>query len=250
VQGRWQPACFTVLVKAAKEYSMIRTLKDRPLILVALLMAVMAQAQTQRHREALSVQGYPGEATVVQLQGRVFVDVQDLARITKGSLSFEKNRIILMLARGDGSELAGDAGQSGFSHAFMRAAIEAVASIREWGGTLRSTVQDGLPVGNTMAGNVISVCQGRASDRVALASVAASTDSDYRGLDLLRNEFNSVQAWSDRYVEARNSMSAANLTMSENAFKDDQEAQKMLRCSRFLAQMFASGTFQEDAACH
>lgn len=226
--------------------------KRKAVMLAVLLMIVaMAPAQTQRQGEALSVQGYPGEATVIQFKGRAFVDVQDLARMTNGSLRFERERIILTLPCCVPSGPAGEtANRSGFSRAFMRAAIEAMASIREWGGMLMITVQNGYPVGNTMAGNTIMAYQGRAADIVALASSAASTDSDYRGLELLRNEFNNVQAWADTFVKARNSMSAANITMSETPLKDDPEVQKMIRCGQFLAQMYAGGTFQDDAACH
>jgi hypothetical protein len=101
-----------------------------------------------------------------------------------------------------------------------------------------------------MSGTTIRAFQGRAADSVALAASAASTDSDNRGLELLRNEFNNVQAWSEAFVEARNSLSAANLTTSENGLKNDEEAQRILGCGQFLAQMFGSGTFQDDAACH
>jgi hypothetical protein len=45
-------------------------------------------------------------------------------------------------------------------------------------------------------------------------------------------------------------LSAADLSTSENPLKDDEDAQKILRCGQFLAQVFASGTFQDDAACH
>ena len=101
-----------------------------------------------------------------------------------------------------------------------------------------------------MAGNTIVELQNRAADGVALASSAASTEADSRGIELLRNEFNNAQAWADRYVTARNSLSAANLTVSESPLKEDEEAEKIVRCGQFLAQMFASGTFQDDAACH
>jgi len=66
----------------------------------------------------------------------------------------------------------------------------------------------------------------RAAGSVALASAAASTESDYRWLELLRNEFNNVKAWADRFVHARNSLSAANLTISGSAFQDDQEIKR------------------------
>jgi hypothetical protein len=228
---------------------MFRMMKHKPVMLGAVLLMV-AMAQSQRAREALSVQGYQGQASVIRYQGRVFVDAQDLAQITNGSLSFEKNRIILTLPSPDGSSSSGDAHTSGFSRSFIKAAIEAMASIREWGGTLQAVVQNGYPVGNTTAGNTIMAFQGRAADSVALASTAASTDSDYRGFELLKNEFNNVQDWADGYVKARSSLSAADLSMSESQLNNDYDAQKIIHCGQFLAQMFASGSYQDDAVCH
>jgi hypothetical protein len=216
-----------------------------------LMSAVIGLAQTEAQRETLSVQGYQGQARIIRNQGRVFVDVEELARITKGSLSFEEDRIILTLAPSDVSEPARDSGgKSGFSPAFIRAAIEAMASIREWGGMLQVIVENGYPVGKAMAGNTIRAYQGRAADSVALASAAASTDDDHLGLELLRNEFNNVQAWAENFVDARNSLNAAGLSTSENPLKDDEDAQKIIHCGQFLAQMFAGGAFQDDAACH
>ena len=230
---------------------MFHMMKHKPVMRGAvLLMVAMAMAQSQREKEALSVQGYAGQASVIRYQGRMFVDAQALAQITNGSLSFEKNRIILTLPGPDGSPSGGDVHPSGFSRPFTKAAIEAMASIREWGGTLQAVVQNGYPVGNTTAGNTIMAFEGRAADSVALASAAASTDSDYRGLELLKNEFNNVQAWAGGYVKARASLSAAELSMSESQLNNDSEAQKIIHCGQFLAQMFASGTFQDDAACH
>ena len=217
-------------------------------LFILLMIGTMTMAQTQRQAPTLAVQGYPGDVPVVQLQGRNLVEVQDLARITNGSLSFQRDRIILTPLGCSAAKTAVD-DKSSFSRAFMRAAIEAMASIREWGGMLMITVQNGYPVGNTMAGNTVMAYQGRAADSIALASSAASTDSDYHGLELLRSEFNNVQAWADSYVKARSSMSAANLSTSEHPLKDDQEVQNLVHCGQFLAQMFAGGTFQDDAAC-
>ena len=113
-----------------------------------------------------------------------------------------------------------------------------------------ATVQRGYPVDNTMAGNTLGGYQGRATDNVALASTAASNDFDREGLVLLRNELASMQTWSDRFVEARHSSRAATLTTSEHGIDNDADAQKLIRCGRFLAQMFASGTFQDNSDCH
>ena len=230
---------------------MCRMIKRTAVTVGASLMVVVAPAQTQRRVEALSIQNFPGQAAVIRLQGRALVDVQDLARITKGSLSFEGNRIILTLSPRDASQQAvDDANKVGFSPAFRRAAIEAMASIREWGGMLQVIVQNGYPLGKAMAGNTVRAYQGRAADTVALAATAASTDSDHRGVELLRNEFNNLQAWAESFVEARNSMRAVDLTTSEHPLDNDPEAQKIISCGQFLAQMFAGGTFEDHASCH
>ena len=230
---------------------MIRKTTRNSVVLVPLLLAaVMSPAQTQRQGLTFAVQGCAAEAPIVQLQGRAFIDVEDLARITKGSLSFEQNRTILTLPLCDASKASADeTRKSAFSPAFTRAGIEAMASIREWGGMLMITVENGYPVGNTMAGNTIMAYEERAADTVALASSAASTDADSRGLELLKNEFNNVQGWADRFIKARNSLSAATLTTSETALKKDEEVQKLIRCGQSLAQMFAGGTFQDEVTC-
>jgi hypothetical protein len=227
-------------------------MKWRLLIAAALLMAaVMASAQTQPEEERLSVHGFAGEANVIRRQGRIFVDVEDLARITNSSVTFERSQMILTLPSGQASDgAANDTKPSGFSRPFTRAAIEAMASIREWGGLLRAIVENGFPLGKASAGNTITAFEDRAADSVSMAAAAASTDSDYKGLELLRNEFNSAQAWSESYVSARNSMSAADMTMSEHPVDNDQEAQKIISCGQYLARMFAGGTFQDNAACH
>jgi hypothetical protein len=221
----------------------------RSIVATLLMLVAMAFGQKPEKGETLSIEGYAGKAKVMRSQGRMFVDVEDLARITNGSFRFEGHEIVLTLSSVP-SSVSQESATTGFSRPFMKAAIEAMASIREWGGMLTVTVQDGYPVANSPAGNTIAAYEGHASDNVALASAATSTDSDSRGLELLQSEFKHVQAWSETFVEARASLSAANLTMSEGALKNDEEAQKIIRCGQFLAQMFASGTFEDDVACH
>jgi hypothetical protein len=226
------------------------TKRSMSVVSALLMIAFAAGAQTQQRKEALSVQGNSGPVTVLQSQGRLFVDVQELAKIIGGSVSFEKDRIVLTLPRRAGTESTGDgADASRFSPTFTNAAIGAMASIREWGGMLMIIVQDGYPVGNNMAGNTLAAYQARSADAVALASTAASTDADFRGLELLKGEFSNVQEWSDRFVQARISLSAAKLSTSENAIKNDEDAQKAIQCGQFLAQMFASGAVQENTGC-
>lgn len=230
---------------------MFNKMKQFALTLFAILaIAIVAPAQMQQQKVTLSIHGYPGRATIVELQGRIFVDVQDFARITNGTLKYDKNVIVLALPSREASDVTeGLAGPLTFSRTFNKAAIESMAAIREWGGMLMITVQNGYPVGNNMAGNTILAYQDRAADTVALAASVASTDADHRGLELLQNEFSNLKTWASNYIEARRSLNAASLTISESALQNDEDAQKTIRCGQFLAQMFASGAFQEDPAC-
>ena len=232
---------------------MTRLLERRALgALAALMILLIARGQTQSRpqKDDLMIQGYSEKATVVRLQGRSLIDVQDLARITNGSLRFEGKRIILTMSHPESTKQSAESAPDRFSRSFTKAGIEAMASIREWGGMLQVIVENGYPVGRAMSGTAIRAYQGRAADSVALAASAASNDSDNQGLELLRNEFNNVQTWSEAFIEARNSLSAVNLTTSESGLKNDPKAQEILGCGQFLAQMFASGSFQDDAACH
>ncbi len=216
------------------------------LVLAGLMTAsatLLAQAPPDSGK--LRVQGYSGEAAVVRVNGRAFVDVQALAQITGASLSFEPGRVVLALPAEPPAASTQDRPlNTGFSRPFMAAGIEALASMREWGSTLVVAIRNGYPLGNT-----INPYRARAGDKVGLAAAAASTDDDRSGLELLRREFSNVQAWSNQLVNARNSMSAADLTMSENALQEDPMFQSILHCGQYLGQMFASGSFQDADAC-
>ena len=87
------------------------------------------------------------------------------------------------------------------------------------------TIQHGYPVENAMVGTTITAYQGRAADSLGLASAAALNDSDRSGLELLRNEFISMQRWSEMFVAARRSSSAANIVISQNGLDGDAEVQ-------------------------
>ena len=110
--------------------------KCRTVIVAVLLLVLMAAAQTQQSADVFVIDAYPGHAKVVRSQGRVLVDLEDLARIAKGSLSFEGNRIILTLPSDVSMSVDNEGPAEGFSRPFTKAAIEAMASIREWRGCL------------------------------------------------------------------------------------------------------------------
>jgi hypothetical protein len=210
----------------------------------------LAPAQAPQQKQTLHISGYAGAAPLVQLRGRTYVDLEALARITNGSLSYQGTNVVLTPSLSTGSQRqSGSAptqsGTAGFSRDFMKAGVEAIAAMREWGSTLKLVIQNGYPPGNAM-----TAYQGRAADSLRLASVAVANDSDRSGFELLNNEFNNVQAWSNELVSARNSMNAASLTTSKDALENDPSFQKIVGCGKFLISMFASGKFQDDATCH
>ncbi len=219
----------------------LRTMSTVAVFWTLLLLGTYAFAQSAEPSGMLVVRGYEGQAQVVTIRGRAFVDVEDLAHITSGSLDYGKGRIELTLPA-TGSDAPSPA--SGFSRPFATAAIETIASMREWGSALIIAIQNSYPVGSSM-----NLFRGRAMDNLRMAAAQATTDADRSGLELLQNEFNNVQAWSNQLVNAQKTMSAGNLVMSEEALKNDPLYQKVLQCGQFLGQMLTGGTFQDEASC-
>lgn len=218
------------------------TRRQRVIAGISIAFVSISVLQAQR-RGTLQVSGYSGDAPVVYVEGRAFVDVEALARITEGSVSRQGDRIVLTLTS-TASMGEESASPGGFSRPFASAAIEAIAAMREWASTLTLAIEHGYPVGSGIA-----AYRARALDQMRLAGTEATTEADRSALQLLTNEFNNVDLWSNRLVTARNSMSAGNLAMSENALRSDPLFQSILRCGQFLGSMLASGNFQDEGAC-
>ena len=60
---------------------------------LVLFLIAPGESQTVLQGGKLFVSGRTGEAAVIQAGGRSYVDVEGLARITNGTLSFSGNRI-------------------------------------------------------------------------------------------------------------------------------------------------------------
>jgi hypothetical protein len=215
------------------------------------LLTFSAFAFSQVENRTLIVNGQPGEATVIQSGGRSYVDLETLARIANGTLSFRGNQIVLTLPVSTGSAptaspVTSPSTDPGFSQNFMKAGIEEMAVVREWRSSLAYAIQNGYPV----AANSVAAYRDRAAEALRLASVAASTNSEQNALQLMTNEFQNVQKWSDKLIEATKSMEMAKYSMSHHALDNDALFQKILSCAHFLAPMLASGTFADDPSCH
>jgi hypothetical protein len=179
----------------------------------------------------------------MRLRGKSYVELEALARLTHGSLSFNGNQVTLTLP-GSGANtattIAGD--KSEFSKEFLRAGIEEMGMIREWRIALTNGVQNGMPIGDDW----MAVYREPSLQNLRLASVAASTDADRSAYQLLSNEYDNMKKLSDRFVAAH----TAQNYLPPDSLKSDPLDQQILNCARSLAAMAASGQFVDDGSCH
>jgi hypothetical protein len=216
------------------------------IILMILTLPMLTVSQTASQRQTLIVNNQPGEAIVVQLAGRSYVELEALARLANGTVGYRGNLITLTLPASSTNTPPTNASSSqqtlpGFSREFLRAAIEQMATIREWRTALTNAVQNGYPVGERL----IAPFRGQAAQDLRLAAVAVSTDSDRKALQLLTNEFNNMNKLTDRFLEASKSMQY----VSPDALQNDSADQKILTCAHSLASMAASNQFVDDGSC-
>ena len=216
-------------------------------LLPLLILPGLAWSQAAQQNSTLIVSGQPGQTQVLQINGRSYVDIEALARLTNGSLGFKGNQITLTLPGAAASAPSTAAAPSqpaptGFSKEFMRAGIEEMSVIREWRSALLNAVQNGYPVTDAF----VASYRGQAATSLRLASVAVSTDSDRNAFQLLSNEFDNMQKLSNKVLAARQNMNY----LSPDALKGDPLNQQILSCARSLASMASSGQFQDDGSCH
>jgi len=230
---------------------MLKLLLTVSLLVQCLLsLVVVGYAQADHPHSTLVVNGRSGDAPVMQLNGSTFADLTAIARITKGSIQFESNRVVLTIpcSSVDTSPQAQahTSAPAGLSPEFMKSSIETLANMREWASTLAFAIQNGYGVTESWISNY----REQAANSLRMSSAAASTDADRNALQLLTHEFEAVKEWSDALIDAKNRMDVGKYALSPDALRESPSSQKIIRCGRFLASMLGSATFQDDAACH
>ena len=206
--------------------------------LTSLAVSLLAQSSN-----SVVVAGQSGSAKVIQVSGRNYVAVEDLARLVNGSISFNGSQIVLTLpgASSDGSTPAPAAAPTGFSKDFVTAGIEAMAQIREWHAALRNAIQRGVP----LADDWLSAYRNQAQQTVRLAGVAASTPADKSTVPFLNNEFNTMRALTDNYLQMTKSMTY----IDPNSLDNDPLDQKLRACGHSLASMATANQLVDDGSC-
>jgi hypothetical protein len=216
-------------------------------LLALLVTSGMAFGQVEHQSATLVINGQSGKTAVLQENGRTYVDAEALAHIANGSLNFVANRIVLDIPAASATAQAPKAADdSALSREFMKASIEYIALLREWGASVAYAIQNGYPIQEQWVANY----REQAAQGLRLASASASTTGDKNALQLLTNEFEGVRQWSDQLVEASKNMSTAKYSMSPGSLREEPLSQKLITCYHFLGSMLASGSFQDDSSCH
>jgi hypothetical protein len=207
-----------------------------PFSLLALALAA------QQTTTSLAVNGQQGSAKVVQVQGHNYVDIEGLARLTNGTISFKGNQILLNIPVVAPSSSTGAPAQPpGLSKDFLGAGVEAMASIREWHSALRTAIERSVPLTTGWLDNY----QAQAQNALNLASVAISTDSDRAAFGVITQVFNNMRALTDKYVQLNKSLTY----FAPDSLQSDPLDQKIVACGHSLAAMASAKQFIDDGSC-
>ena len=216
------------------------------LAIVMLLLLGVALSQASKGTRTIAINGHSGDAMVYDIDGKLFVSLESLARVGNGSMSFQGDRIVLTFPPADNPPPAAAQAPQGLSPDFMQASVQTVAALKDWTSIIAYALQHGTP-GD---GSRIFVLHDKAAQALHLANAAVSTDQDNSAFQLLSNQFDNVNHWSDKMVKARKNMDTGNYSMTQNALSQDSTYQKISNCTKFLNTMLPSGQFQDDYSCH
>ena len=188
-----------------------------------------------------------GQANVIQVQGRNYVEVDGLARLTNGSISFSGNQIVLTLPGSTGGASSADvpapaAPATGLSQGFLNAGIEAMSQVREWHAALKNAIERSYPISDDW----MAPLRRQAQQSLRLAEVAASIDAEKSAFALLANEFNNMSRLSNKYLDMAKSLNY----IAPDSLSNDPLEQKLITCGHSLVAMVSSSQFVDDDSCH
>jgi hypothetical protein len=221
-----------------------RSVRTLAKLAVLLILPIAATAQAPQQAATLAIAGQPERASLVQINGKSYVDVESLARITHGSIRFQGNQTILTLP-GSASTTVQPVQTNKppqLSENFLRAEIEELTAIREWRVAIVTAVQTNNPVTENWVGGL----RRSAESKLTLATAAATTDPDRNAVALLHNEYTNMQQMSDQFLAMHSKSSYS----APDSFDNNPLDQNILSCAHGLASMAATKQFQDEATCH
>jgi hypothetical protein len=219
----------------------IQVVKMWPAFGALLILLAVALSLAAQQSNSLIIAGQPGSAKVIQFDGRNYVDVEGLARLTNSSIGFDGNQIVLTLAGATTGGPTPAAPTAGFSKDFVNAGIEAMAQIREWRAALKTAIDNSYPITE----NWLAANRAQAQQSLRVASVAVNTTSDKNVLPFLTNEFNNMRKLSDKYLQ----IATARTYIPPGSLDGDPLDQKIRACGHSLASMATTNQFVDDGSC-
>ena len=190
---------------------------------------------------SLSITGHTGSATVVQVEGRNFVEVEGFVRLTNASVSINGNQIVITLPSGGNAPPAPAPTANGFSLAFVKAVVEAAAELREWRAALRNAIAGSYPISE----NWVSPMQAEARQALRVVSASTGSAADKQAVSLLENLFNILNQLSDKYLK----LSGSHTYIDPKSLDTDRLDQKIMACARSLESMATTNSFADNGAC-
>lgn len=223
------------------------------LLLVLSLGVILSVSETVAQDtpvRSLVVNGKTVNTAVVEAEGRSYVDIEGLAQVLGGSVTFEPNQITLTIPTpapaptpAENSATAPQAADD-MSKQFQQLAVFTIAEMREWRGAIGALVTSGLPVVGTWPQDY----HDRVGGDLLQATLAASTVSDNQAVQLLQREYALLTDWANEVLGERRALDAAR-TIDPNSLQNDQPLAKISKCGQFLSSMIVGGNFYDDLSC-
>jgi hypothetical protein len=215
------------------------TLRNKLGISAGAILLLVTLGLADQEITSLVVNGHSGTAKVVQVQGHNYVEIDGLARLTNGTISFKGNSIVLGLPTSVPAPAPEE--EKGLSKSFLLAGIEVGARIREWHAALQTAIERGVPLTTGWLNNY----QQQAEQSLRVTQVAIQTDADRAAYPLLQAEFSNMKNLQDKYVGM-----ATNLQyIDPNSLASDPLNQKVVACGHALTSMASTRTFSGEGVC-
>lgn len=222
--------------------------KLQALLLLGFTISFAVVLLAQRNSKLLVVNGKSIGATVFEINGRSYVDLETLAQLTNGSLKIESSRVVLTIP--ESTHVAAVAAPApapvaeGVTREFASVAIIALGEMKEWKAGLETMVTYGLAASPRWA----QAHMDRARLALSEATVAATSPSDHNAVQLLNKQFATLSKWAADLMAERSELNGAR-TVDPDSLRTDPQLAKISECDRFLHTLLVRGNFVDGSGC-
>jgi hypothetical protein len=217
---------------------MLRTLGNAPISFAAVV-PVVAQGQQTPACGKLSIDGSHWEARIVVIQGKRFVELDEIVPLLQAARRHQRggnhdSPAHRRLFRGPRLTVP--------VAWFLDAGIKVISAICEW----RQGIIHAVKNSPGFLDQIVVPLRRAADAKSAVAAAAVSTAADRSALDFLQKETDLIRRFSDRYLERQQNFEY----VSSEEINGDPLGKQILDCARDMASMAASHQFQDVLACH